>query len=90
MTAVEFLEIQFQKYENWIHNKHDAEQCTIFELFQDFKLAKKMHKQQIKNAYNQGYREGLEDANIRECIPDVKDVAECSNAEFYYNQTFNK
>jgi len=48
------------------------------------------HKQQIKDAYNQGYREGLEDANIRECIPDVKDVAKCSNAENYYNETFNK
>jgi len=49
-----------------------------------------LFKQQIKDAYNQGYREGLEDANIRECIPDVKDVAECSNAENYYNENFNK
>jgi hypothetical protein len=49
-----------------------------------------LFKQQIKDAYNQGYRDGLEDANIRECIPDVKDVAECSNSENYYNETFNK
>jgi hypothetical protein len=44
-------------------------------------------KQQIKDAYNQGYREGLEDSEIVECITDV---AECSNAENYYNETFNK
>jgi len=46
------------------------------------------HKQQIKDAYNQGYREGLDDANIIECIPDAKDVAECSNAEDYFNENF--
>jgi flagellar biosynthesis/type III secretory pathway protein FliH len=44
------------------------------------------HKQQIKDAYNQGYREGLQDCN---CIP-LGDVAKYSNAEDYYNQTFNK
>jgi len=46
------------------------------------------HKQQIKNAYNQGYREGLED--VGSCWLTDKDVAECSNAENYYNETFNK
>jgi hypothetical protein len=51
-----------------------------------------LFKQQIKDAYNQGYREGLEHAKFRECIPinDVKDVAECSYSENYYNETFNK
>jgi hypothetical protein len=45
-------------------------------------------KQQIKDAYNQGYREGLED--VGSCWLTNKDVAECSNAEDYYNETFNK
>jgi len=44
------------------------------------------HKQQIKDAYNQGYRDGLEDCNCEQ----LKDVAECSNAENYYNETFMK
>lgn len=44
------------------------------------------HEQQIKDAYNQGYRDGLEDCgNV--WITD-KDVSECSNAENYYNETF--
>jgi hypothetical protein len=47
-----------------------------------------LHKQQIKDAYNQGYREGLEDVgNVWLCD---KDVAECSNSESYYNETFKK
>jgi len=47
------------------------------------------HKQQIKDAYNQGYRDGLEDGQFF-TIPPPKDVAECSNAENYYNETFMK
>jgi flagellar biosynthesis/type III secretory pathway protein FliH len=45
------------------------------------------HKQQIKDAYNQGYREGLEDFYLKD---EFNDVLEHSNAENYYNQTFNK
>jgi hypothetical protein len=40
----------------------------------------------IKDAYNQGLREGQEDwINALS-----KDVAEYSNAQIYYNETFNK
>jgi flagellar biosynthesis/type III secretory pathway protein FliH len=46
-------------------------------------------KQQIKDAYNQGYREGHEDGQFT-IFPAFQDVAECSNAENYYNETFNK
>jgi predicted ATPase len=45
-----------------------------------------LFKQQIKDAYNQGYRDGLEDWNCEQ----LRDVAECCNAEYYYKQTFNK
>jgi hypothetical protein len=85
-SSIEFLESKFQQYENWICGKHDAEQYTIFELFQDFELAKIMHKKDVKDAYNQGYREGIEDWHTTT----AKDVAEFSNAENYYNETFNK
>jgi ferredoxin len=87
-SSIEFLESKFQEYENWICGKHDAEQYTIFELFQDFKVAKKMHEKEVKNGYNQGYREALEDCP-NGCIED-RDVAECSNADMYYEQYFEK
>jgi flagellar biosynthesis/type III secretory pathway protein FliH len=46
------------------------------------------HEQQIKNAYNQGFRDGLEDVgNVWLCN---KDVSESSNAENYYDETFKK
>jgi hypothetical protein len=42
------------------------------------------HKHQIKDAYNQGYRDGIEDWHTTK----TKDVAEFSNAQDYYNKTF--
>lgn len=44
------------------------------------------HEQQIKDAYNQGHRDGKEDWDI--VLP--KDVSEYSNAQNYYNETFKK
>jgi HEPN domain-containing protein len=52
-----------------------------------FEQAKELEKQQIKDAYNQGYREGLQDYYLKD---EFKDVSEYSNAENYYNETFNK
>ena len=43
-------------------------------------------KQQIKEAYNQGYRDGFLDAQSQSI--GGKDIAEFNNAENYYNQTF--
>ena len=42
-------------------------------------------KQEIIDAYNEGYRDGSLDDNH-----DKKDISEYSNAEQYYNQTFKK
>jgi len=53
-----------------------------------FDEADEMHKKEVKHAYNQGYREGLEDVGT--CWLTDKDVAECSNADNYYNKKFNK
>jgi hypothetical protein len=52
-----------------------------------FDKANKMHKQEIKDTYNQGYRDGLEDYYLKD---EFNDVSEHSNAENYYNETFNK
>jgi hypothetical protein len=83
MTAVETVK-------NYI----EAEYSINYAINQGLEIEKEenikkeiLHKQQIKDAYNQGYREGLEDSEIIECI---KDVAECSNAEDYYNEIFKK
>jgi HEPN domain-containing protein len=46
--------------------------------------AKKMEKQQIKDAYNHAYREVEED-----CCKEVgPDIANFANAEDYYNDTY--
>jgi hypothetical protein len=53
-----------------------------------FDEAELMHQREVKSGYNQGYRESLEDVgNVWLCD---KDVAECSNAEDYYNELFKK
>ena len=50
----------------------------------DIDYAIKNEEQQIKDAYNQGFRDGKEDWEI--LLP--KDIAEYSNAQNYYNETF--
>ena len=46
--------------------------------------AVKLNEKQIKDAYNQGFRDGKEEWDI--VLP--KDVSEYSNAQNYYNETF--
>lgn len=76
MTAVEWLY-------KWFNDNYES---TIQQSLNSFNMAKKLEKQEIKDAYNQGYREGLEDCgNV--WMTD-KDVSECSNAEIYYNEIF--
>jgi hypothetical protein len=45
-------------------------------------------KQQIKDAYNQGFRDGL--INGKFPIMEEFDVSECSNAEDYFNENFKQ
>jgi hypothetical protein len=45
--------------------------------------AKELEKQQIKNAYNQGYRDGGDDWS-------GKDISLFDDANLYYNETYNK
>ena len=58
--------------------------CLEFTYNEIIEQAKQLHEQQIKDAYNQGHRDGKEDWDI--VLP--KDVAEYSNAQNYYNETF--
>jgi len=53
-----------------------------------FYEAEKLHEKEVKDGYNQGYREGLED--VGSCWLTDKDVAECSNADMYYEQNYKK
>ena len=49
--------------------------------------AKAMEKQQIEEAFNQGYRDGESDASNPTNVS--IDVSEFANAEHYFNETFN-
>lgn len=44
-----------------------------------------IEKQQIKNAFNQGYRDAEKD---NWCVVPDDDVADYNNAENYYNETY--
>ena len=76
MTPVEqfFNELKRMKY--FIGN----------DMFTAYKDAEELHEQQVKDAYNQGHREGKEDWDFVM----HKDISEYSNAQNYYNQTFKK
>ena len=50
-----------------------------------FVEAEQLFEQQIKDAYNQGFRDGKDEWDIVLS----KDIAE-SNAQIYYNKTFKK
>jgi hypothetical protein len=71
MTAVEFLIEQFK-----IPNSDSY-------ISKTFKQAKEMEKQQIKNAYNQGYRDGTDEGS-------GKDISLFDDANLYYNDTYKK
>jgi len=76
-TAVEWLRER-------INIRLTYEQEVLFEGI--FDQAKEMDKQQKIEAYNQGYRDGENDAsNIHLSIGDIEDY---SNAEQYYKETY--
>jgi hypothetical protein len=51
--------------------------------------AKEMHKQEIMNGFNQGYREGWIDSISGDCTND-QDVETFEDANLYYKETFKK
>jgi hypothetical protein len=54
--------------------------------YEAYQRAKQIEKEQIKLAFNQGYRDAENDF----CESVGTDVAECANAENYYKETFGK
>ena len=72
MTAIE-----------WILQQMDLQ--TISKYDKQLVEAKEMEKQQIINAFNQGYRIGESDDGVNK-----KDIAEYSDAEYYYNEVAEK
>ena len=54
----------------------------LFDAIEVCKNAIKLEKQQIKDAYNQGYREGELNGELAD--PEHKDISEFVNAEQYY------
>ena len=73
MTAVDLFFNELKRMQYFIGN----------DILTFFKDAKEMNKQQIKDAYNQGFR----DASNNE---QLKDISEYENAQIYYNETFKK
>ena len=51
-----------------------------------FERAEVIHKMEIIQAYEQGYREGQEDSNLSTL--NGKDISQFSNAKDYYKNTF--
>jgi flagellar biosynthesis/type III secretory pathway protein FliH len=84
MTAVEQ---PYQELFDYLANELNVI-ALLTEMQEIEAIINENHKQQIKDAYNQGYREGLED--VGSCWLTDNDVSEHSNAENYFNQTFNK
>jgi len=83
-TAVEWLAEQIT-YDNGFGQRRNSF-TDSFDLSAYFEQAKKMDKQQKIEAYNQGYRDGENDAsNIHLSIGDIE---EYSNAEQYYKETY--
>jgi len=77
MTAVQMVIDAFYKY------RYDNP-----ELIEIFDKAIKEEEQQIKDGYNQGYREGFQDAE--NYTFSKGDVADYTNAQDYCNETFKK
>ena len=73
---------------DWFWNEIEGATWPRYADFfaQKLKQAKQMEKEQIKCAFNQGYRDAENDC----CESVGTDVAECANAENYYNETFGK
>jgi hypothetical protein len=76
MTSIEWLINQLYK----VGLSKDIHPNNIL-----FSKAKEIHKEEVKNAYNQGFRDG---GNEDWCME--LGVEKYSNAEDYYNETFKK
>ena len=82
MTAIKQ---HYQELFYYLRNELDVI-ATHTEMQEIEALVISKHEQQVKDAYNQGHRDGKEDWDFVM----HKDISEYSNAQNYYNETFNK
>lgn len=75
------ISIEFLFKELWETSKDKLEWNSILEK------AKEMHKQEIMDGFNQGYREGWIDSISGDCTND-QDVETFEDANLYYQETF--
>jgi len=75
----------------WLENKvklmieHNG--CEdLLAVLEHIEQAKEIHKKEIIDSYNQGYRDGENDSFYS--VTNKKDISEYSNADNYYNQTY--
>jgi hypothetical protein len=75
MTAIQRLENELLQF-----NFTDGQKLVLTILLNQ---AIELEKQQIKNAYNQGYRDGGD-------VLSGKDISLFDDANLYYNETYKK
>ena len=83
MTAVEKLLEELETLFNELHNGSLVTKKQVSIIIEEIN---ELFEQQIKDAYNQGYRNGQKNWDIIL----YKDISQCSNAQNYYDKTFKK
>jgi hypothetical protein len=66
----------------WLYDQIENEGKCIYEILEQ---AKEMEKEQIMDAYEQGYRDGETNSNTMNYGIDISKFAD---AKIYYNETF--
>ena len=82
-----------QELIDWaISLQYNQQQCIDWIVIKDkAEQLKEIEKQQIKDAYNQGYKDGLNECkDCGEVWAMDLDISKRSNADDYYNENFNK
>jgi hypothetical protein len=85
-TAVEYF-AEKEKYFLWLYVRDEISAAKADILRTDaLNKAREMEKQQILDAFNQGYREGEKDGD--DGVMSFKDVSEFNNAANYWQRTY--
>ena len=69
----------------WLVNNLKQNHGIDLTLYSEFEQAKEMEKEQIMDAYEQGYRDGETNSNTMNYGIDISKFAD---AKIYYNETF--
>ena len=85
-TAMQELQDALEIYSR--HNNGTPEGKAIDITLSAFPKFIEAEKEQIKDAFNQGYREGMSDSESGVVMKGKEDVAIFDDAKNYYSQTF--